>query len=76
MNDTYTPPTGYEPDSADNHAYSYDDRDFLPLSEDEPESVYVPIKERPENTHMGYGGDDPAIDDTSDVATWDGERVA
>lgn len=58
-----------------NEAYLYDDRDVA-MSDDEPMSVYVPIQERPENTHIGYSEPDPAIDDAPDVATWDERTVA
>lgn len=48
-----------------------DDRN-VKMSEDEPRSVYVPVRERPENTHIGWGGDDPAeIDSEKSVATFD-----
>lgn len=65
--------TDFDPN--DNDAHSYDDRD-VEMSDDEPMSDYVPIQERPENTHIGYSDPDPAIDDAPDVATWDERMVA
>lgn len=49
----------YDPDY--NESHHYDDRD-MEMSDDAPRGTYPPIVERPENTHMGYGGRDPAIE--------------
>jgi len=76
MTETYRPPTGYEPDASNTPASTYDDRDLRAIDDDEPTSCWVPIEERPENTHMGYSEGDPAIDEPSDVATWDEEVTA
>lgn len=58
----------YDPN--DTEAYCYDDRNQQ-MSDDEPRGTYVPIVERPENTHVGFSDPDPAIDDTEPVATFE-----